>query len=89
MRWHRLLTEDGGGAHMLGQSLPKLSLSWANYHVPGGSGGTEEETVVCCAKEEGPGLGVPVASHLGPQPERHFRAAFGTALLPLGPQARS
>ena len=38
---------------MLGQSLPKLSLSWANYHVPGGSGGTEEETVVCCAKEEG------------------------------------
>ena len=53
MCWHRLLTEDVGGAHMLEQSLPKLSLSWANYHVPGGSGGTEEETVVCCAKEEG------------------------------------
>ena len=51
--WHRLLTEDVGGAHILGQSLPKLSLSWANYHVPGGSGGAEEETVVCCAKEEG------------------------------------
>ena len=45
--WQQLLAQGETG----GQRARGLSLSWANYNIPGV--GTDEETVVCCGRQEG------------------------------------
>jgi hypothetical protein len=50
--WQQLVDEGGAaGGAAPADSCCRLSLSWANYNVPNVS--TDEDTVLCCGREEG------------------------------------